>query len=242
MAMQAAGASALIQALNSKKTVQATGNMVKAVNGINEAGQNQVWESIEGITSNLKGSMPILLLMKVVFAEIQKDTVKKTLQLMKDMLDLMDNAAEQLVLTGLTTVLNAAADSSSDLIQLFNNLVKNLPGVEAGLQGMNEELKNTDKNLAGWAATAAGFDSDMPKTVNSVWDIFLELTKTKEGMAKITAGFNELIIDMVNNLIDAWNLLHPFNKIPIRVEDPIVAETSAENRGSRTDFSQEDLF
>ncbi len=191
--MAAAG---LIQALNSQKTVKATTNMVKAVNGVNEAENNGTWETIEGISANFQGGLPFMVLFKLVLAEIQKGTTSSTVTLIKDVIELMNNP---LVETGLTTInktINLVTDSASDMISLFNNLVENIPGLTAALDKLNRKVEDTTPNIASFTGAVIGFDKEMQNMVGIFWDHLIELTKTKEGMQKILNSFDDLFEDL----------------------------------------------
>jgi len=123
MATGGAGASALIMALNSAKTVKSTKAMLDNTKELNKAQENGALQSFNQMLSGLQNTGPIQSALSVLFAQIQAGTTESTVGLMKDMLDLFMSPGGAASIKTVITLLNLLIDGSATIIRIIDKVL-----------------------------------------------------------------------------------------------------------------------
>ena len=241
------GASALISALNSKKTVKATANLTKAVGGINEAEDNGTWDNLNAITSGLSIALPVTTTLKVIMAKLQSATAKSTINLTKEVLALLEVPAVKLVLDVVFKILNLTISSSTDILKIASFVINSIPGLSGALHTLSVNLQKAETNVVSFGAAAVGMERDVASALgrfyvwideNDLGDELIALAKkqTLNYFIEIGRGFEDLgasirtaITDSFTDLI-AWLkslFLDPttlFGEIKLKFSDFVTIE------------------
>ena len=127
MAAGAAAGSAtkLITALNSAKTVKATGNLVKTVGGINDAQESGALDSLKEIFSNIQSTGPFLSIAKIIMATITAGTADTTMELFKEVMELLESPEGKEGMDRIIDFLNAILEIGILIVGTTNDINEN---------------------------------------------------------------------------------------------------------------------
>ena len=151
MATGGAGASALIMALNSAKTVKSTKAMLDNTKELNKAMENGALQSFNQMLSGLQNTGPIQSALSVLFAQIQAGTTQSTVELMKSLINLFTSESFIKVMNVALDIINLIIHHAAMLIDLMNKagdnldqLSNNLANAGGGLGGNTPPGWNTN--------------------------------------------------------------------------------------------------
>ena len=128
MATGGAGASALIMALNSAKTVKSTKALFDTTKELNKAQSNGAIDGLNQVFQQMQQSGPVQSAFKVLFGQIQAETTTSSIDLMNSLLELFASEAFQVALKLFIDTLNALVWSVARLVDLINALPDWLTG------------------------------------------------------------------------------------------------------------------
>ena len=117
-----AGASALIMALNSAKTVKSTKAMLDNTKELNKAQENGALNSFNQLLQGLQNSGPIQSAFQVLFAQIQVGTVGDTVALMNQMLVLFASEGGQRSIELLIELINLLIRTGGRFVEIIDAL------------------------------------------------------------------------------------------------------------------------
>ena len=123
MATGGAGASALIMALNSAKTVKSTKAMLDNTKELNKAMENGALQSFNQMLSGLQNTGPIQSAFSVLFAQIQAGTMQSTVGLMNDMLTLFMSPGGQATINACSELINILVDGAATIIRIIDKIL-----------------------------------------------------------------------------------------------------------------------
>ena len=123
MATGSAGASALIMALNSAKTVKSTKALFDTTKELNKAQESGALDTLNQVFQGIMNTGPIQSAFSVLFAQIQAGTTAATVGLMTELLSLFASEAGQTGLKLLIDTLSLIVNTTADLVKLANNLL-----------------------------------------------------------------------------------------------------------------------
>jgi len=128
----AAAGTALLTALNSKKTVKATTNLKSFVDGINDAQKDGALDNLNEIFGNITRSGPILGVFKYIFAIIQAGTMDSTMKLFQNLMDAIKSEEGKAGMDKVIGFINIIINGFSDII----DRVQESPNVLAAINGV----------------------------------------------------------------------------------------------------------
>jgi len=132
MATGGAGASALIMALNSAKTVKSTKAMLDNTKELNKAMENGALQSFNQMLSGLQNTGPIQSAFSVLFAQIQAQTTATTVDLMKELLYAFQSESGKGFIMMFTDLINAIIGGSTEIVKVINRLLDFIDTISGG--------------------------------------------------------------------------------------------------------------
>ncbi len=141
MVVAGAGASALITALNSQKTVKSTLNLKKSIDGINKAQESGGLDNLKSITQNIMTGGPAASALAVFSANLKSKTAESSVRLLKELLELLGSDLGQAGVNALAGLINGITEKAEVLTALLN-LVSDTPleGIFGWISKINEAI------------------------------------------------------------------------------------------------------
>jgi len=120
------GATALITALNSQKTVKSTLNLKKSIDGLNKAQESGGLENFKDITQNILMGGPASSALAVFSANLKSKTAESSVRLLKELIELLGSDLGQAGIGALAGLINEITEKAETIAGLLN-LVSDTP-------------------------------------------------------------------------------------------------------------------
>ena len=124
-----AGATALITALNSAKTVKSTKAMLDNTKELNKAMESGALDSLNQMFQGMMSTGPVQSAFQVLFAQIQAGTTAATVELMNELLLLINSPNGQITIKAMIELMVVMVDLGSALVRLTNDTLDALDKV-----------------------------------------------------------------------------------------------------------------
>ncbi|MCK5644630.1 MAG: hypothetical protein KAJ19_27780, partial [Gammaproteobacteria bacterium] len=114
------GATGLIMALNSAKTVKSTTNLKKSVDGLNKAQESGALPNVRDIFQNMVSIGPAANALAVFSAKLQSETAESSVRLLKELLELLGSDIGQAGINALAGLINNITEKAETIAKLLN--------------------------------------------------------------------------------------------------------------------------